>query len=382
MRSLNVRSWKWSMKNIFELIKTDGRARLGKVHLAHGVVETPIFMPVGTQGTVKTMTPHDLEEIGAQIILANTYHLYLRPGHELVRTAGGLHGFTSWKKPFLTDSGGFQVFSHAGLNKITEDGVYFSSHIDGSKHFFTPELSMEVQNALGADIIMVFDECAPYPAEYGYVAESVKRTTRWEKRSLDAHQRQHDQALFGIIQGGMYPELRRISAEEIIALDFPGYALGGMSVGEPKPLMYEMLDLSAELMPADKPRYLMGVGTPADLVTGVSMGIDMFDCVMPTRNGRNAQVFTWDGTLSIKSAAFKEDFRPIDERCDCYVCRNFSRAYLRHLYKAGEILALRLNTYHNLYFYLELMKKMREAIATGTFESFKTSFLNGYKDNV
>lgn len=366
------------MKDIFQLLTTDGRARRGRMQLSHGTVETPIFMPVGTQGTVKTMTPHELHDVGAQIILANTYHMYLRPGHELVRKAGGLHGFTGWHKPFLTDSGGFQVFSHAGLNKITEDGVYFASHIDGSKHFFTPELSMEVQNALGADIIMVFDECAPYPAEYGYVAESVKRTTRWEKRSQLAHARPHDQALFGIIQGGMYPELRKVSADQLIALDFPGYALGGMSVGEPKPLMYEILDYSAELMPVDKPRYLMGVGTPEDLLTGVSMGIDMFDCVMPTRNGRNAQVFTHHGPMSIKNAQFSEDFLPIDEECDCYVCKNFSRAYLRHLYKAGEILALRLNTYHNIHFYLSLMTKVRAAIEAHTFDTFKSEFLAKY----
>ena len=367
------------MKKTFELLKKDGRARLGKLHLAHGDVNTPIFMPVGTQGTVKTMTPHELEEIGAEIILGNTYHLYLRPGHKLIERLGGLHKFSSWKRPILTDSGGFQVFSHSGLNKISEEGVFFNSHIDGSKHFLTPELSIEIQNSLGADIIMSFDECAPYPAEYGYVLESLKRTTRWEKRSKDAHKNWDKQLLFGIVQGGMYEDLRKMSAEQIMEIDFPGYAIGGMSVGEPKELMYEMLDYTAPLLPEDKPRYLMGVGTPVDLIEGVSMGVDMFDCVMPTRNGRNGMVFTWDGPINIKNATYKEDERPIDENCDCYVCKNFSRAYIRHLYKAGEILALRLNTYHNLHFYLELMKKIREAISENRFEQFKKEFLSRYK---
>ncbi len=363
----------------FKLMKKEGRARRGELRCTHGVVQTPIFMPVGTQGTVKSLSPHELEELGAQIILGNTYHLYLRPGHKLVGDLGGLHQFASWKKPILTDSGGFQVFSHAGLNRITDEGVWFNSHIDGSRHFFTPELSMEIQNALGSDIMMCFDECVPYPAEKGYVEQSIYRTIKWEKRSKEAHRRPHDQMLFGIIQGGMYKELRRLSAEMTVDLDFPGYAIGGLSVGEPKDIMYDILGHTTEYMPSDKPRYLMGVGTPVDLVEGVNLGVDMFDCVMPTRNGRNGMVFTWDGPINIKNAAYARDSRPIDEKCDCYVCRNFSRAYIRHLYKAGEILALRLNSYHNLYFYLSLMEKIRNAIEEGGFAAFRKTFLSNYK---
>ncbi len=362
----------------FELLGTDGNARRGRLRCTHGVIETPIFMPVGTQGTVKSMTPHELADIGAQIILGNTYHLYLRPGHRLVEKMGGLHRFSSWDKPILTDSGGFQVFSHSGLNRITDEGVYFNSHLDGSRHFFTPELSMEIQNSLGSDIMMCFDECIPYPAEKGYAAESLQRTVKWEKRSKEAHKNTDMQMLFGIIQGGMYKDLRTLSTKMTVDLDFPGYAIGGLSVGEPKDIMYDMLAHTAEIMPADKPRYLMGVGTPVDLIEGINLGVDMFDCVMPTRNGRNGMVFTWNGPLNIRNASYAMDESPIDDACDCYVCRNFSRAYLRHLYKAGEILALRLNTYHNLYFYLKLMERARAAIEEKRFQEFRKDFLRGY----
>jgi queuine tRNA-ribosyltransferase len=363
----------------FALLNEEGRARTGRLTLAHGEVDTPIFMPVGTQGTVKTLTPHELEEVGAQIILGNTYHLYLRPGHELVRRMGGLHAFSSWDKPILTDSGGFQVFSHSGLNKITEEGVLFRSHIDGSHHFLTPELSMEIQNALGSDIIMAFDECVPYPAEHGYVMHSVERTTRWARRCKEAHKETDRQLLFGIVQGGVYSDLRAESARQIREIGFPGYAVGGLSVGEPKEIMYDILESTVPLLPGEKARYLMGVGTPVDLVEGVFRGIDMFDCVMPTRNGRNGMIFTWDGPLNIKNATFAEDKRPPEPDCSCYVCRNFSRAYLRHLYKAGELLSLRLNSYHNLYFYLTLMEKIREAIREKRFEAFRRDFLARYQ---
>ena len=363
----------------FELLGTDGAARTGKLYLTHGEVETPIFMPVGTQGTVKTLSPHELKDIGAQIILGNTYHLYLRPGHKLITEMGGLHAFSSWDRPILTDSGGFQVFSHSGLNKITEEGVFFRSHIDGSRHFLTPELSMEIQNALGSDIMMAFDECVPYPAEHGYVAQSVERTTRWAKRCKEAHKKNEEQLLFGIVQGGVYADLRAESASRIREIGFPGYALGGLSVGEPKELMHEMLECTVPLLPEHKARYLMGVGTPVDLVEGVYRGIDMFDCVMPTRNGRNGMIFTWDGPLNIKNAEFSRDSRPPETDCSCYVCRNFSRAYLRHLYKAGEILALRLNSYHNLHFYLTLMESVRRAIREKRYEAFRKEFLLRYQ---
>ena len=363
----------------FELLAEEGCARAGLLTLTHGEVETPIFMPVGTQGTVKTLTPHELKEVGARIILGNTYHLYLRPGHELVRRMGGLNVFSSWDRPILTDSGGFQVFSHSGLNRITEEGVFFRSHIDGSHHFLTPELSIEIQNALGSDIMMAFDECVPYPAEHGYVMHSVERTTRWAKRCKEAHKETDKQLLFGIVQGGVYHDLRAESARQIREIGFPGYAMGGLSVGEPKEIMYDILESTVPLLPKEKARYLMGVGTPVDLVEGVTRGIDMFDCVMPTRNGRNGMIFTWDGPLNIKNAAFAEDTRPPDPDCNCYVCRNFTRAYLRHLHKAGELLSLRLNSYHNLYFYLSLMEKIREAIRENTFGTFRKTFLARYQ---
>jgi len=368
------------MKDNFKLMHEDGKARAGKLQLKHGVVNTPIFMPVGTQGSVKTMSPDELKDIGAEIILGNTYHLYLRPGHKLIEDLGGLHKFASWDRPILTDSGGFQVFSHSGLNDITDEGVHFQSHIDGSKHFLTPELSIEIQNSLGSDIIMAFDECTTYPAEKGYVRDALERTTKWEKRSKEAHVNSENQLLFGIIQGGMHKDLRKESAEQIIDIDFPGYAIGGLSVGEPKDIMFDILDYTTEIMPQNKPRYLMGVGTPLDLINGVSMGVDMFDCVMPTRNGRNGTVFTSQGRINIKNAQFKRDPKPIDENCDCYACKNYSRAYIRHLYKSREILALRLNTYHNLYFYLNLMKRMRRAILENRFEEFKNNFVENYKN--
>ncbi|TCO79851.1 tRNA guanosine(34) transglycosylase Tgt [Marinisporobacter balticus] len=364
----------------YELIKEckQSGARLGRLHTPHGTIETPIFMPVGTQATVKTMTPEELKEINAQIILSNTYHLYLRPGHELVEKAGGLHKFMNWNKPILTDSGGFQVFSLGDLRKISEEGVEFRSHIDGSKHFISPEKAIEIENALGADIIMAFDECAPYPADREYVKNSLERTTRWAKRCKEAHRNPDTQALFGIIQGGMYKDLREQSVAEITALDFPGYAVGGLSVGEPKPLMYEVLDYTTPLMPKDKARYLMGVGSPDCLIEGAIRGIDMFDCVLPTRIARNGTAMTSVGKVVIKNAKYTEDFGPLDPNCDCYTCRNYSRAYLRHLYKAGEILSGRLVSYHNLYFLLNLMKDVREAIKADCLLDFRKEFFERY----
>lgn len=363
----------------YELLAVDSetRARRGRLITPHGVIETPVFMPVGTQATVKTMSPHELKEIGVQIILSNTYHLYLRPGHELIERLGGLHRFMNWDRPILTDSGGFQVFSLGDLNEITEEGVKFQSHLDGSYHFLTPERSIEIQMALGADIIMAFDECTPYPAGEEYTLKALKRTTRWAERCLKAHTRE-DQALFGIVQGGVYPELRKQSVEEITAFDFPGYAIGGLSVGEPKGLMLEILEYTAPLLPEDRPRYLMGVGTPYDLFEGVMRGIDMFDCVFPTRMARNGSVFTSEGRLTVRNAKYMEDTSPLDPECDCYACRNFSRAYIRHLIKRNEILGLRLTTYHNIYFLDQLMKKIREAIIAGKFLAYRKEFYDKY----
>lgn len=364
----------------FELIKEckQSGARLGRLHTPHGIIETPIFMPVGTQATVKSMTPEELKDIEAQIILSNTYHLYLRPGHELVEKAGGLHKFMNWDRPILTDSGGFQVFSLGDLRKITEEGVEFRSHLDGSKHFLSPEKAIEIENALGADIIMAFDECAPYPADRKYVKNSLERTTRWAKRCKEAHKNPETQALFGIVQGGMYKDLREQSAAEITALDFPGYAIGGLSVGEPKPLMYEVLDYTTPLLPKDKARYLMGVGSPDDLLEGVLRGVDMFDCVLPTRIARNGTAMTSAGKVVIKNAKYFDDFSPLDEACDCYTCKNYTKAYLRHLYKANEILSARLMTYHNLHFLLNLMKEARQAIMEDRFLDFKNEFFIKY----
>ena len=364
----------------YELIKEDKDtgARAGVFHTPHGDIQTPVFMPVGTQATVKTMTPEELKECNAQIILSNTYHLYLRPGHELVKEAGGLHSFMNWDRPILTDSGGFQVFSLGDLRKIKEEGVEFRSHIDGSKHLFTPESVMEIENALGADIIMAFDECAPYPASFDYVQKSSDRTFRWLQRCKDAHNRE-DQALFGIIQGGMYKELREKSARDITSIDLPGYAIGGLSVGEPAEKMYEMLDYTTPLMPKNKPRYLMGVGAPENLVEGVLRGIDMFDCVLPTRIGRNGTVFTKEGKLVIRNAEYARDFRPMEEGCQCYACRNYSRAYIRHLIKTGEVLGIRLTTMHNIHFLTNLMAELRQAILEDRVLEFKEQFYANLK---
>lgn len=363
------------MSITYELIKRCSKtgARAGRIHTPHGVFDTPIFMPVGTQATVKAMSPDELKAMGAGIILSNTYHLYLRPGHDLVAEAGGLHKFMQWDRAILTDSGGFQVFSLGPLRKITEDGVTFRSHIDGSKHFLSPEKATEVQMALGADIIMAFDECVPYPADHEYARQSTERTTRWAERCKKAHTRK-DQALFGIVQGGMYKDLRTLSAKDLVSLDFPGYAVGGLSVGEPKPLMYEMLEHTVPLLPPNKPRYLMGVGTPDCLLEGVMYGIDMFDCVFPTRVARNGTVMTNRGRLVVKNAEFARDFRPIDPDCSCYTCRNFSRAYIRHLLKTEEIFGLRLTTTHNLHFLLNFMKEMRQSILEERFLEFREEF--------
>lgn len=364
----------------FELIKESKEcgARLGKIHTPHGVIETPIFMPVGTKATVKTMTPEELKDIGAQIILSNTYHLYLRPGHDLIEEAGGLHKFMNWDKPILTDSGGFQVFSLGDLRKITEEGVEFRSHIDGSKHFISPEKSIEIQNALGSDIIMAFDECAPYPSDREYVKNSLERTTRWAKRCKDAHKYPDRQALFGIVQGGMYKDLREQSAKEIIDLDFPGYAVGGLSVGEPAELMYEVLDFTVPLLPKNKPRYLMGVGSPDYLFEAVIRGIDMADCVLPTRIARNGTFLTSHGKVVIKHAKYERDFSTLDPECDCYTCKNYTKAYLRHLFKSNEILGARLATIHNLYFLLKLMENIRKAIMEDRLLEYKEEFYSKY----
>jgi queuine tRNA-ribosyltransferase len=364
----------------YELIKQCKQtgARLGRLHTPRGVINTPIFMPVGTAATVKAMTPEELKDMDAEIILSNTYHLYLRPGHELIERAGGLHKFMNWDRPILTDSGGFQVFSLGDLRKITEEGVEFRSHIDGSKHFLSPEKATEIQNALGSDIMMAFDECAPYPADHDYVKKSLERTTRWAKRCKDAHKNPDKQALFGIVQGGMYKDLREQSVKELLELDFPGYSVGGLSVGEPKDLMNEVLDYTVPLLPEDKPRYLMGVGSPDALIDGVIRGIDMFDCVLPTRIARNGTCMTSQGKVVIKHAKYVEDFSPLDPECDCYTCRNYSKAYLRHLFKANEILSSRLLTTHNLYFLINLMKDVRQAIMDDRLQDFKDEFFMRY----
>jgi len=359
----------------YTLLKRDSRsgARLGFLQTPHGRVETPVFMPVGTQASVKTITPEELTALGAEIILSNTYHLYLRPGHELVREAGGLHSFMHWDRPILTDSGGFQVFSLSDLRRIGEQGVTFRSHIDGSSHLFTPEKVMEIEMALGADIAMCFDECSPYPCSYETAREALERTTRWAARCREAHNRP-DQALFGIVQGSTFADLRQQSAREITALDFPGYGIGGLSVGEPKPLMYEMLECTVPLLPENKPRYLMGVGSPDCLVEGVARGVDMFDCVLPTRIARNGTVFVPDGKLVVRNARYARDFQPIDENCGCYACRNYSRAYIRHLIKADEILGIRLTTIHNLHYLADLMGQIRQAIREDRFPEFRQAF--------
>jgi len=365
----------------FELLKVskDSRARLGKLYTTHGEIETPIFMPVGTQATVKTMTPKELEEINAQIILSNTYHLYLRPGHELIKEAGGLHSFMNWNRPILTDSGGFQVFSLAKLRDINDAGVTFRSHIDGSKHDFGPEKSMEIQMALGSDIAMAFDECAPYPCSYEDTKAAMHRTFKWAERCLKYHEHPY-QVVFGIVQGGVYTDLRIQSAKELSLLDFPGFGIGGLSVGEPKPLMYKLLDDTMPYMPQNKPRYLMGVGSPDCLVEGVLRGVDMFDCVLPTRIARNGTVMTDNGKLVLRNAQYAKDFSSIDPDCDCYTCKNFTRAYIRHLLKADEVLGIRLTTIHNLSYLLGLMKRIREAIKKDYMLEFAKEFFKKYED--
>ena len=368
----------------YEIIKTckQSGARLGKVHTPHGSFDTPAFMPVGTQATVKGMSPEELERINAQIILGNTYHLYMRPGMEVIKQAGGLHNFMSWDKPILTDSGGFQVFSLSELRDIKEEGVTFKSHIDGSRHFISPEIAIEIQNILGADIIMTFDECTHYPCDYDYALKSVDMTTRWAKRCKDYHSNVEKQALFGIVQGSVYKDLRIKSAQEITDIGFPGYAIGGLSVGEPAEKMYDMLECTVPQLPVNKPRYLMGIGSPDYLIESVIRGIDMFDCVIPTRNGRNGTLFTSAGRIIIRDALYAKDFSKIDENCDCYACRNFSRAYIRHLFKAGEILGLRLATWHNLRFLLSLMEKIRQAIKNDNLLNFKSEFFSAFGYNL
>jgi queuine tRNA-ribosyltransferase len=364
----------------FELIlaNKEGFARRGRLKLSHGWVETPIFMPVGTQATVKALSSEDLYEIGAGIILSNTYHLYLRPGAELIEKAQGLHGFMNWKRGILTDSGGFQVFSLSPLRRITDEGVYFNSHIDGSKHFLTPEKVMEIEQQLGADIAMCFDECAPYPCSYEEAEKAVERTTRWAERCLKAHDRK-DQALFGIVQGNVFPDLRERSARALTELEFPGYGIGGLSVGEPKKEMYETLELMDGLLPPNKPRYLMGVGAPEDLLEGVRRGVDMFDCVLPTRLARHGSAYTREGRITVRNAVYAEDFRALDPSCSCRVCQNYSRAYIRHLIKAGELLAHRLLSYHNVYFLSQIMEEIRKAIEEGRFMGYYQEFLEKYK---
>lgn len=364
----------------YEHIKTckQSGARLGKVHTPHGTIETPTFMPVGTLATVKTMSPEELKEMDAQIILSNTYHLFLRPGHDIVREAGGLHKFMNWDRPILTDSGGFQVFSLSEMRKISEEGVHFRSHLNGDKLFLSPEVAMEIQNALGSDIMMAFDECPPYPAEYDYVKKSTERTSRWAERCLKAHGRPQDQGLFGIVQGGMYEDLRKQSARDLTSMDFPGYAIGGLSVGESKQVMYEVLDYTVPLLPQNKPRYLMGVGSPDALLEGAIRGVDMFDCVLPTRIARNGTTMTSQGRLVVRNAQYARDFGPLDPECDCYTCRNYSRAYLRHLIKSDETFGLRLTTYHNLHFLLNLMRNVRQAIREDRLLDFRDEFFAQY----
>lgn len=367
----------------YEHIKTCKQtgARLGIVHTPHGSFETPTFMPVGTQATVKTMSPEELKEMNAGIILSNTYHLWIRPGNDIIREAGGLHKFMNWDRPILTDSGGFQVFSLSEFRDIKEEGVHFRNHLNGDKLFLSPEKAMEIQNDLGSDIMMAFDECPPYPADYDYMKSSVERTSRWAERCLEAHKRTSDQGLFGIVQGGEYEELRKQSARDLVSLDFPGYAIGGLSVGEPKDVMNRVLDYTTPLLPDDKPRYLMGVGSADSLIDGAIRGIDMFDCVLPTRIARNGTLMTSEGRMNIKKAQYKTDFRPIDEHCDCYTCRNYSRAYVNHLIRADETFGLRLTSYHNLRFLIHLMEQVRQAIREDRLGDFREAFFEAYGFN-
>lgn len=363
----------------FEVLRADAatQARVGKMMLPHGTVDTPCFMPVGTRATVKALSPFDLKEMGAQIILGNTYHLMLRPGMDVIQKAGGLHKFMNWDLPILTDSGGFQVFSLSSFRKIREEGVEFASHIDGSRHFLGPRESMQIQTTLGSDIVMIFDECAPYPCDSDYACNSMERSLKWARICWQARP-PGKQALFGIVQGSTFPELRHRSVEGLLEIPFDGYAIGGLSVGEPIPMMWDLVRSTAPLLPKEKPRYLMGVGTPLDLLECVAAGIDLFDCVIPTRNGRNGTALTHRGKCVIRNSQYKEDFGPLDPECDCKVCRQFSRSYLRHLFSVDEILGLQLLSYHNVYFYLSLMRGMREAIAQNRFQSFKKTFAQNY----
>ncbi len=360
---------------------SESKARAGSFETDHGVVDTPIFMPVGTQGTVKAVNQsYLLNDIKAQIVLSNTYHLYLRPGTEIMEKAGGLHKFMNWQKPVLTDSGGYQVFSLSELRRLKADGVEFSSHLDGSKHFFTPEKVIGIQRSIGSDIMMVLDECTPFPCDYDYAVKSTELTTRWARLNKEAFEKTsplygHRQFLFGIIQGSVYRDLREKSAKQITSIDFDGYAIGGLAVGEPTGTMYDLVDFTTDFMPEDKPRYLMGVGRPENILEAIERGIDMFDCVMPTRNGRNAALFTSSGVLSMRNAQYKDDFRTIDEECDCYTCRNYSRAYIRHLFTSREILALELSSIHNLHFYLNLVKEARRKIIEGGFTGWKNEII-------
>jgi len=370
---------------LFKFIEKDQKtkARAGILSTPHGDIETPVFMPVGTQGTVKTMSPAELEEADVKIILGNTYHLFLRPGDKLILQAGGLHEFTQWKGPFLTDSGGYQVFSLAELRKINDEGVKFQSHIDGSYHFFTPESVVNIQRNLGTDIMMVLDECSSYPVDYESAKKANARTINWAERAKTRFIQTEPplgnrQAIFGIVQGSIFPDIRKESAEKLINIGFDGYAIGGLAVGEPKEKMLEITEITADFLPEDKARYLMGVGKPEDILNAISLGVDMFDCVIPTRNARNGTFFTKNGKVVIKNRAYFDDFSPIDDSCTCYTCRNFSRAYLRHLFKAEEILGLRLATLHNIHFFMNLIKEAREHIITGDFYIWKRSFINKY----
>ncbi|MBI5143852.1 MAG: tRNA guanosine(34) transglycosylase Tgt [Candidatus Omnitrophica bacterium] len=372
---------------MFKLIHKDKstKARLGKLKTAHGEVNTPVFMPVGTQGTVKTISNEELKDCDVEIILGNAYHLYLRPGLEIIKKAGGLHKFMGWAGPILTDSGGYQVFSLAVLRKISEDGVEFSSHIDGSRHSITPEKAVEIQLALGSDIMMTLDECVHYPAARDYVEQSLGLTTRWAKRSKEFFENakvENKKLLFGIVQGSTYSDLRKKAVQDLLEIGFDGYAIGGVSVGEPQNLIYEVAGYTASLLPEDKARYLMGLGTPPDMLEAIALGIDMFDCVVPTRNGRNGQAFTRNGDLQLRNSEYKEDFKPIDETCECYACRNHSRAYIRHLFNTQELLGLRLVSLHNIHFYVKLIKRTREAIKKDSFGRFKEDFLKDYNKEV
>ena len=368
---------------MFKVLHTHNQARAGKLVTVHGEIQTPCFMPVGTQATVKTLSNQELKDVGAQVILCNAYHLFLRPGAEIIKQAGGLHKFMNWDKPILTDSGGYQVFSLAKLMKVKEEGVSFQSHIDGAKHHLTPEDVIKFQQVLGSDIMMPLDECIPYPSEKDRARQAMELTLRWAKRSDADFERQQTtdnrhQLLFGIVQGSTYPDLRVECAKQLVDLDFPGYALGGISVGEPTDLMYEIIEKTIEHLPQDKPRYLMGVGTPLDIIEAVERGVDMFDCVVPTRNGRNGTAFTWKGKLNVRGASFAKDFMPIDENCGCYTCKNHTRAYIRHLFNTDEILGLRLVSLHNLFFYSEFMVKLRKSVLESKLGEFKKTIAQYY----